>query len=415
PATAAVPAGGVAASTWTLPAPPAPWPLLLLALLLAGAAVRLAGVVAGLGALRRLKHRALPVPAAREGVLQNVIGTAPVRGVEVRVSAEVRSPVTVGFFRPMILLPAALQAEMTEDELRQVTLHELAHLRRRDDWGNLLQRLLEALLFFNPAVGWIGRRLELEREIACDDQVVAALPGHRAYAQCLARLAALRAGRRTPLAPGAAPLTGQLARRIGALLAADRPADLRLSGAAVAAAAVVLLASGASIHRAAPSLALTREAAPAPPVLAAARAHPAPPRPLRFPPQAPGTAAPASDGGAPGAARALAGGAAVPAAHPAPVAAVVAACAECGPPVREARIVERVRVPVRAPGALRAARAPAPPLQRGSRGGVEVSVVRAARIRQGAGPAVRRPGGFRLRVWGGGGGWEPYAAPRPRW
>src|SRR5690606_27713345 len=63
PATAAVPAGGVAASTWTLPAPPAPWPLLLLALLLAGAAVRLAGVVAGLGALRRLKHRALPVPA----------------------------------------------------------------------------------------------------------------------------------------------------------------------------------------------------------------------------------------------------------------------------------------------------------------------------------------------------------------
>src|SRR5690606_32680490 len=60
PATAAAaPAGGVAASTWTLPAPPAPWPLLLLALLLAGAALRLAGVVAGLGALRRLKHRAL--------------------------------------------------------------------------------------------------------------------------------------------------------------------------------------------------------------------------------------------------------------------------------------------------------------------------------------------------------------------
>src|SRR5690606_27634741 len=91
---AASPAGG-AGATWVLPAPPAPWPLLLVVLLLAGAAVRLMGVVAGLRALRRLKRRALPVPAARASVVQGVVGTPPLRGVEVRVSGEVESPVTV--------------------------------------------------------------------------------------------------------------------------------------------------------------------------------------------------------------------------------------------------------------------------------------------------------------------------------
>ena len=59
------------------------------------------------------------------------------------------------------------------EELKYILLHELAHLRRRDDWTNLAQKVLKALLFFLPSVWWIERRLSLDREMACDDAVLA--------------------------------------------------------------------------------------------------------------------------------------------------------------------------------------------------------------------------------------------------
>src|SRR5262249_46472234 len=73
--------------------------------------------------------------------------------------------------------------------LKYVLMHQLAHLRRWDDWTNLIQKVVRALLFFHPAVWWIERKLALDREMACDDVVLAESPSARDYAECLANVA----------------------------------------------------------------------------------------------------------------------------------------------------------------------------------------------------------------------------------
>jgi hypothetical protein len=77
-------------------------------------------------------------------------------------------------------------------ELKQIILHEMAHLDRGDDWTNLLQKLLRALCPLNPALFWAERHLCLEREQACDDAVLDAAGNARAYATCLTKLAETR-------------------------------------------------------------------------------------------------------------------------------------------------------------------------------------------------------------------------------
>ena len=88
------------------------------------------------------------------------------------VSDDVRVPTALGFFRPAVVLPSWTLRDLSPDELKVIVLHELAHLRRWDDWTNLAQKFVKAIFFFHPAVWWIDSRLALEREIACDDMVL---------------------------------------------------------------------------------------------------------------------------------------------------------------------------------------------------------------------------------------------------
>jgi len=87
------------------------------------------------------------------------------------------------------VIPDWARRELSAGELNAVLLHELAHLRRWDDWTNLAQKVLSALLFFHPVVWWIDNRLTLEREMACDDYVLDGTTDPRAYAECLVALA----------------------------------------------------------------------------------------------------------------------------------------------------------------------------------------------------------------------------------
>ena len=109
--------------------------------------------------------------------------------VEVCTTTELDRPSVIGFFAPRILIPEWLYARLTPEELEQVVLHESEHLRRHDDWTNLLQKLCLVLFPLNPALAWMERRLCREREMACDDGVVQATQAPRAYAACLASLA----------------------------------------------------------------------------------------------------------------------------------------------------------------------------------------------------------------------------------
>lgn len=104
-------------------------------------------------------------------------------------SRHVKVPTAIGLMKPMILVPAWVMDELTSDELKHILIHEMAHLQRGDDWSNLVQQVIKALFFFHPAVWWIEKEISLEREIACDDAVVAKTKDPRAYAACLARLA----------------------------------------------------------------------------------------------------------------------------------------------------------------------------------------------------------------------------------
>lgn len=132
----------------------------------------------------RLDRAALPSVLAT--TLNNFGASRPVTFC---VSDHVRVPTAIGFFIPAIVVPTWAMEEMTPAQLNSIALHELAHIRRWDDWTNLLQKIVRALFFFHPAVWWLERKLSLEREAACDDMVIAETKDARAYAECLVTVA----------------------------------------------------------------------------------------------------------------------------------------------------------------------------------------------------------------------------------
>jgi len=123
-----------------------------------------------------------PVDPGAQDVLQDLQKRLHIRrAVRLLTSAAAHTPCVLGAMFPVIVLPPALAAGLTPDQLRVVLAHELAHIRRHDYLINLLQRLVEALLFFNPAVWWISRQLRVEREAACDAIAASALDDDRVH------------------------------------------------------------------------------------------------------------------------------------------------------------------------------------------------------------------------------------------
>jgi len=120
-------------------------------------------------------------------------------------------------------------------------MHELAHLQRRNDWTNLAQKTLKALLCFHPAAWWIESRLSLEREMACDEAVLATTASPNAYAHCLVSMAEKSFGRRAAaLTQAAVNRTRQTSLRVAHILHFDAPK--KRSAWALAATASVLFA-----------------------------------------------------------------------------------------------------------------------------------------------------------------------------
>ncbi len=151
------------------------------------------------------------------------------RAVTLCVSDQLRVPTAIGFIKPLVVIPAWTMRELSPAELNTILLHELAHLRRWDDWTNLVQKILGALLFFHPAVWWIEKKLALEREMACDDMVLAKTASPRAYAECLVSLAEksfLRRG--LALAQAAVDRMRHVSLRVTQILDEKRPGATRV-------------------------------------------------------------------------------------------------------------------------------------------------------------------------------------------
>lgn len=104
---------------------------------------------------------------------------------QIAISASVKEPLALQWFRPLVLLPASWLADVPPGVLEAVLAHELAHIRRHDLWVNLMQRLVETLLFFHPCVWWVSKQIRIERELCCDADAVRATGQPVAYAQAL--------------------------------------------------------------------------------------------------------------------------------------------------------------------------------------------------------------------------------------
>lgn len=208
--------------------------------------------------LRRLKRSCSPLPLPfQESLKRWRVHARLKRPVRLCGSEETSVPMVIGFIEPVIVIPHALARELTEEEFEQIVLHEIAHVRRRDDWMKLAQRLIEAFLFFHPAVLWIGRQLNLEREVACDDSVISLTGRPRPYAACLIKLLELTTTRQSSLlAPGAVTIKRQISSRVEMIVDKRRNATLILSKAGLFIMLVVLVLVVAQAARISPALAL---------------------------------------------------------------------------------------------------------------------------------------------------------------
>ncbi len=161
----------------------------------------------------------------------------PVRLLE---SAMAPVPMAIGWLRPIILIPAGALTGLTQQQLEAIIAHELAHIRRHDYLINLLQAVIETLLFYHPAVWWVSRRIRDERELCCDDLAVAVCGDALTYARALFEMEQIRAA--SPQLAVAAN-GGMLMNRIERLVGRQTQRDNRFAGMFACMIASVVLVS----------------------------------------------------------------------------------------------------------------------------------------------------------------------------
>jgi beta-lactamase regulating signal transducer with metallopeptidase domain len=172
------------------------------------------------GRLRGIKLRSSQAPPELSDSFRKWAAACAIRRpVRLLISDDVATPLAAGFLHPAVIVPFRVVGEFGKAELEHILLHELSHLARRDDWSNLAARVASAALWCNPAAVWALRRIEREREMACDEWVVAATGSPRPYAASLARLFEFCIARRKEaLAAGMAGHASQLGERIETLV-----------------------------------------------------------------------------------------------------------------------------------------------------------------------------------------------------
>ena len=201
-----------------------PWIVSLWSLGAALLALRMALGVTWIGRIRRAHEGSVDARwQARLDRLAERFGLR--RKVALRVADELDSPVAAGWWRPIVLVPAALIARMPSDLLEALLAHELAHVKRYDYLVNLVQSAVEALLFYHPVVWWLSKRIRVERECIADELAAQALGEPKRLALALQQLDLIRdAGGLPELHFAPAAHGGNLMSRIQRLVRPDRHA-----------------------------------------------------------------------------------------------------------------------------------------------------------------------------------------------
>ncbi len=205
---------------------------------LAGVLILSLRPLGGLVTVRRLQTRGLvPLSAELRQLARSLMRRLRIdRAVEFAESALVEVPTVAGYLRPIVLLPASAVTGLTADQLELVLAHELAHIRRHDYLVNLLQTVIEALLFYHPGMWWVSAQVRCERENCCDDVAVAMCGDRARYVRALWAMESGRAA----TSPALAATGGSLVDRVRRLMF-GRPAVSRLERATSWLAGVVVL------------------------------------------------------------------------------------------------------------------------------------------------------------------------------
>lgn len=233
------------------------WPLVALAVYTAGALLLVARLIVDHAAARRLVARSEDIldaqwTAALDAAARALGVTRRVRLL--RAPAHVM-PMVVGLRRPAILVSDDADA-WTAERRRSVILHEMAHVERRDCLTQTLASLARAIYWPHPGVWWAARRLQVEREFACDDRVLGAGTEADGYANDLLEIAYTLGARRAPALAVTMARRGQLEGRLLAVLDAARnratPGVVGRAASTVAAIAVLVpvAAIGVTTHAA---------------------------------------------------------------------------------------------------------------------------------------------------------------------
>ena len=136
----------------------------------------------------RVRH-AQPASEAVQQLARRISSRIGLRGkVKVLETALLQIPATIGWLKPVILLPLGMANQLTTQEVEAILAHELAHIRRHDYLLNLLQNIIESLFYFNPAVWYISDIIRREREHSCDDLAVQVCGNSLVYAKALVQI-----------------------------------------------------------------------------------------------------------------------------------------------------------------------------------------------------------------------------------
>ncbi|MFL6278864.1 MAG: M56 family metallopeptidase [Vicinamibacterales bacterium] len=196
-----------------------PWLPMLVFAWICGVAILSLRLVSGWLWVQRMKsHGTSPVEDGWDVIAARLSRRLHIaRTVRLLRSTLVDVPTVIGWLKPVILLPASALSGLNPHQLEAIMAHELAHIRRHDYLVNLLQAVVETLLFYHPAVWWLSRRIRAERENCCDDLAVSLCGDPFTYAQALADLEGLRRPtRRFVMAADGGSLVQRVRRLLGA-------------------------------------------------------------------------------------------------------------------------------------------------------------------------------------------------------
>lgn len=151
------------------------WLIYLVSLYAVGLLFFLGRVLRDLYLMQSIRHtRAFPFDPAWEKYLSKLANAWQIsRNVGLYLSEKIDVPVVIGYFKPVIYLPFSIVNNLTPEQIETILLHELAHIKRADFLVNIIQTIMETLLFFNPFVWLLSKNIRQERELACDEWVIA--------------------------------------------------------------------------------------------------------------------------------------------------------------------------------------------------------------------------------------------------